>query len=210
MTPVAKIVAHTPLATRKFMMSTAGSMRPPMSKVRATPGPAFGMVAEGLGRPGRHAVAGRAADAGRRLGRRGGAGRRRRRDGGDARVAAHDEHPARLDDVRVARQRRVAVRVPGLELLASWSRRRGRSPRASRRAGRCTSSRSAASPRAAIGSETPERSAVALGSDEGDAGWREGRHRGAVDGEAGRGRAGAEDEQQRRSRPEARRDDASV
>ena len=43
-TPVAKIVAHTPLATRKFMMSTAGSMRPPMSKVRATAGPAFGIV----------------------------------------------------------------------------------------------------------------------------------------------------------------------
>jgi hypothetical protein len=44
MTPVAKMVAHTLFATRKFMMSTAGSMRPPMSKVSATPGPAFGMV----------------------------------------------------------------------------------------------------------------------------------------------------------------------
>src|SRR5688500_19275121 len=52
MMPVAKIVAHTPLATRKFMMSTAGSMRPPMSNVRATPGPAFGMVANVWADPG--------------------------------------------------------------------------------------------------------------------------------------------------------------
>ena len=43
-TPVAKIVAQISLATRKPMMSTAGSMRPPMSKVSATPGPALGMV----------------------------------------------------------------------------------------------------------------------------------------------------------------------
>ena len=45
MTPVAKIVAHTRLATRKSMIATAGSMRPPMSNVSATPGPAFGIVA---------------------------------------------------------------------------------------------------------------------------------------------------------------------
>ena len=45
MTPVAKMVAHTSLATRKFMMSTAGSIRPPMSKVSATSSPAFGMRA---------------------------------------------------------------------------------------------------------------------------------------------------------------------
>src|SRR5688500_7327757 len=43
-TPVAKMVAHTLLAMRKFMMSTDGSIRPPISKVSATPGPAFGMV----------------------------------------------------------------------------------------------------------------------------------------------------------------------
>ncbi len=44
MTPVAKIVAQTSWSTRKFMMSTAGSMRPPMSNVSATPGPASGIV----------------------------------------------------------------------------------------------------------------------------------------------------------------------
>src|SRR5918999_804049 len=43
-TPVAKIVAHTRRSTRKFMMSTAGSIRPPMSNVSATPVPAPGMV----------------------------------------------------------------------------------------------------------------------------------------------------------------------
>ena len=35
---------------------------------------------------------------------------------GDVRVAAHQEQPSGLDDVRVRRQRRVAVRVPGLQL----------------------------------------------------------------------------------------------
>ena len=44
MTPVAKIVAQTSWSTRKFMMSTAGSIRPPMSNVSATPGPAPGIV----------------------------------------------------------------------------------------------------------------------------------------------------------------------
>ena len=44
MTPVAKIVAQTSCSTRKFMMSTAGSMRPPMSNVSATPAPAPGIV----------------------------------------------------------------------------------------------------------------------------------------------------------------------
>jgi hypothetical protein len=51
MTPVAKIVAHTLLVTRKFMMSTAGSIRPPMSKVSATPAPAPGMVRKVCGEP---------------------------------------------------------------------------------------------------------------------------------------------------------------
>ena len=45
MAPVAKIVAHTLFATRKAMMSSAGSRRPPMSKVSATSFPAFGMRA---------------------------------------------------------------------------------------------------------------------------------------------------------------------
>jgi hypothetical protein len=45
MIPVAKMVAHTSFAARKLMMSTAGSMRPPMSNVSATPAPASGMVA---------------------------------------------------------------------------------------------------------------------------------------------------------------------
>ena len=142
MTPVAKIVAHTSLSTRKFMMSTAGSMRPPMSKVSATPGTGAGDRAERLGRAGRHAVVRRVQPEpdGARWDR---SRRPRRRQRRDARFAAHDQHPAGLDDARVRRERRIAVRVPGLE-LPGRCRRPARCPTACRPPGPCRSSRSPA------------------------------------------------------------------
>ena len=188
------------------MMSTAGSMRPPMSNVRATPGPAFGMVANVCADPAATRLPAVQPDP------VGGCGRLRRlgrrRNGVTFGSPLDDQLPARLDHVRVRPPATGSGRCSRPAAAGTRSRTPARSPRASRRLRRCRSCPSAASPRSVMaGDGRSGRGRARIGRRR--RGWREGPTTRPSTAEAA-GVAAGRQRRAARTKPGAARTDPSV